>query len=69
MRAAAAFTVAVPAGALGWLWLVERVAARRSQRWRTAVRAAGWLGPAGILLAVFLAWPMLATAVLSFRDA
>jgi len=61
--AALAFTAAVPALVLGWLWLAGRVEGRlpRVVPWL-------WLAPALLPVGVFLAWPLANTVWLSLRD-
>jgi alpha-glucoside transport system permease protein len=66
---AAAVTVGFPFVLLGYLWLVERLLRLAPQGARSVLRPWAWLGPALILVGVFLLYPMLHTVELSFRDA
>jgi alpha-glucoside transport system permease protein len=66
---AAAFLAGLAVTLLGWLWLVERVAARFGPRYRRTVLGWLWLAPALGLVGLYLAWPLLNTVVLAARDA
>jgi alpha-glucoside transport system permease protein len=70
---AVAFLGVLAVALLGWLWLAERLAGRaahrRGARTRRAVLGWLWLVPALVLVATFLAWPLLNTIWLSLRDA
>lgn len=67
--AALAFTAAVPALVLGWLWLVGRLEAVLPHRLHRRLVPWLWLSPALVPIGVFLAWPLANTVWLSLRDA
>lgn len=67
--AALAFTAAVPALLLGWLWLVGRLEAVLPHRLHRRLLPWLWLAPALAPVGVFLAWPLANTVWLSLRDA
>lgn len=62
-------TVAGPALVIVVIVVAERLLARLPPRLRRRLRPWCWLSPALVLAGVFLAWPLVNTVVLSFRDA
>jgi alpha-glucoside transport system permease protein len=66
---ALAVSIGTPVVVFGWLWLAERIVAVLPRRFRARVRATLWLLPAGVLVGVFLMWPLVYTTVLSVRNA
>jgi len=67
--AALAFTVAVPALVLGWLWVAGRLEAVLPHRLHRRLLPWLWLVPALVPVGVLLAWPLANTVWLSLRDA
>jgi len=65
---AVALMLGTPLALLSWLWLVERLVRVMPRRAAARIRPVLWLLPAVVLVGVFLAWPMLYTGILSFRD-
>jgi alpha-glucoside transport system permease protein len=63
------FTVGVPVGLVGWLWLVERLLRPLGRRSAARLRPWAWLAPGGALIGVFLLYPLANTLLLSTRDA
>jgi alpha-glucoside transport system permease protein len=61
--------VGIPALLIGYLLVVERLLARLPAPWRPRLRPLAWLGPALLLLSALLAYPMLATLLLSLQSA
>ena len=69
MAAALLVLVGAPAAAVAYLLGAETLLARLPERRQRAVRPWVWLGPALVLVGVFLVYPTLHTLWLSFRDA
>lgn len=65
---AALFVTGAAALLLGWLWLAEKISAFLPRRSRRAVLGWLWLAPALALVALYLAWPLVNTVLLSLRD-
>jgi alpha-glucoside transport system permease protein len=61
--------VGVPAATVGYVALVESLVRLLPQRFRNNVRPWLWVGPAVLLLAVYLIYPTLNTLYLSFFNA
>lgn len=61
--------VGVPAATVLYVWLVERGLELLPYQARTRVRPWLWVGPAVALLGIYLVYPTLNTAYLSFFDA
>ena len=66
---ALAFTVGVPFGLVGWLWLVERLLRPLGRRAAARIRPWAWLVPGGGTVVVFLLYPLLNTLLLATRNA
>jgi alpha-glucoside transport system permease protein len=56
-------------GVFGLFWAMDRTVDRLPARFREGVRPYVYVGPALVILAVFLVYPVINTIVLSFRDA
>jgi len=65
---ACVFISAAAALLLGWLWAADRIAAAVPRRIRRGVLGWLWLAPAVAFVGLYLAWPLVHTVVLSFRD-
>ncbi len=64
--------VAIAVGVVGVFsvfWMMDRAVNWLPARWREGVRPYVFIGPALVILAVFLIYPLLNTTLLSFRDA
>jgi alpha-glucoside transport system permease protein len=64
--------VAVVVGVIGIFalyWAMDYAVNRMPERWRESVRPWVFVGPALVILSIFLLYPALNTAILSFRDA
>ncbi len=66
---ACAAVIGVPLVLCGYLFLVERVLKAMGTRARARLRPWLWLLPAFVLLCVFLIYPVINTAILSFKNA
>lgn len=64
----AAAIIGVPLFLAGYIMLAERLMRRRDKRSGT-LRAALWMAPALILIAVFFLYPTVSTILMSFKDA
>jgi alpha-glucoside transport system permease protein len=60
--------IAVPAVLLGYILLVERILGVVPERRQATIRPWLWILPALLLLAFFLIYPTIATAIRSFQD-
>jgi len=60
--------IGVPALLLGYILLVERLLVLAPERRRAKIRPWLWILPAMLLLAFFLIYPTIATAIRSFQD-
>jgi alpha-glucoside transport system permease protein len=56
------------AGVFGLFWSMDRFVNWLPERWREGVRPYVFIGPALVLISVFLIYPVMNTALLSFRD-
>jgi alpha-glucoside transport system permease protein len=56
------------AGVFGVFWGMDRAVNWLPERWREGVRPYVFIGPALVLLSVFLIYPVINTVLLSFRD-
>jgi alpha-glucoside transport system permease protein len=56
-------------GVFGLFWLMDQIVDRLPAAWQRGVRPYVFVGPALVLLAVFLIYPVINTILLSFRDA
>jgi alpha-glucoside transport system permease protein len=66
--AAVAIVIGV-AGVFGLFWAMNQIVDWLPTRWREGVRPYVFIGPALVLLSVFLIYPVINTIVLSFKDA
>jgi alpha-glucoside transport system permease protein len=57
------------AGVFLLFWLMDRVVDSLPARWAEGVRPYVFVGPAMVILAVFLVYPVINTIILSFKDA
>lgn len=58
--------VGVPAGTVAYVWLIERILALLSYKTQSRLRPWLWLGPALVLLTVYLIYPSINTFRISF---
>jgi alpha-glucoside transport system permease protein len=65
---AAIVLLGVPGVLIGYIWLTERVLLLMPARWRGRARPWLWLAPSLAILAFFLVYPTIQTAIYSFQN-
>jgi alpha-glucoside transport system permease protein len=55
-------------GIFGLFWVMDQVVDSLPERWREGVRPYVFIGPAMVILAVFLVYPVINTILISFKD-